>query len=133
MFPTEKVISRIAKKFLDEGTWLTIGEGALKIIAIMVISGIVTRLGKIAIHNTFKLRNSSLLRTSERREATLEKLIDSILSYVVYFISFLMILSVLTIDVKALLAGAGIVGLAVGFGAQVLALDFLYRSGRDEA
>jgi moderate conductance mechanosensitive channel len=125
MFPTEKVISGMSEKLLNEGTWLTIGEGALKIIAIMVISSILTRLGKVAIHNTFKLRNSSPLRTSERREATLEKLIDSILSYVVYFISFLMILSVLTIDVKALLAGAGIVGLAVGFGAQNLVKDIL--------
>jgi moderate conductance mechanosensitive channel len=125
MFPTEKVMEKMAEKFLDEGLWLTIGQGALKIIAISVVSSIVIRLGKVAIHNTFKLRNSSLLRTSERREATLEKLIDSILSYVVYFIAFLMVLSVLTIDVKALLAGAGIIGLAVGFGAQNLVKDIL--------
>jgi moderate conductance mechanosensitive channel len=125
LFPTEKDIESTTDKLLNEGTWLTIGEGALKILAILVISGIVIRLGKVAIHNTFKLRNNSLLRTSERREATLEKLIDNILSYVVYFIAFLMILSVLTIDVKALLAGAGIVGLAVGFGAQSLVKDIL--------
>lgn len=125
LFPTEKDIESTTDKLLNEGTWLTIGEGALKILAIIVISGIVIRLGKVAIHNTFKLRNNSLLRTSERREATLEKLIDNILSYVVYFIAFLMILSVLTIDVKALLAGAGIVGLAVGFGAQSLVKDIL--------
>ncbi|HJV18040.1 MAG TPA: mechanosensitive ion channel family protein, partial [Bacillales bacterium] len=112
-------------KLLNEGTWLTFGEGALKILAIIVISGIVIRLGKVTIHNTFKLKNNSLLRTSERREATLEKLLDNILSNAVYFIAFLMILSVLTIDVKALLAGAGIVGLAVGFGAQSLVKDIL--------
>jgi moderate conductance mechanosensitive channel len=125
LFPTEKDIESTTDKLLNEGTWLTIGEGALKILAIIVISGIVIRLGKVAIHNTFKLRNNSLLRTSERREATLEKLLDNILSYAVYFIAFLMILSVLTIDVKALLAGAGIVGLAVGFGAQSLVKDIL--------
>lgn len=125
MFPSIKVISSDTEKFLSEGTWLAIGEGALKILAIIVISNIVTRLGRIAIHNTFKLRGSSLLRTFERREATLEKLIDSILSYVVYFIAIIMILSVLTIDVKALLAGAGIVGLAVGFGAQNVVKDIL--------
>ena len=37
----------------------------------------------------------------------------------------MMILSVLTIDVKALIAGAGIVGLAVGFGAQNLVKDII--------
>ncbi|WML42465.1 mechanosensitive ion channel family protein [Neobacillus sp. PS3-40] len=125
MIPTEKVINRMTERLVDEGMWLTIGEGVIKIVAIMVISSILIRLGKVAIHNMFKIRNRSPLRTSERREATIEKLIDSILSYVVYFISFLMILSVLTIDVKALLAGAGIVGLAVGFGAQNLVKDIL--------
>jgi small conductance mechanosensitive channel len=65
------------------------------------------------------------LRTSERREETLSKLLDNVLSYVIYFIAFMMILSILGIDVKALLAGAGIVGLAIGFGAQSLVKDIL--------
>ncbi|MDP4084664.1 MAG: mechanosensitive ion channel family protein [Bacillota bacterium] len=121
----EKVVDKMAEKLLNENAWITFGEGILKIIAILVISGLLIRIGKITIHNTFKIRNRSPLRTSERREATLEKLMDNILSYVVYFIAFLMILSVLTIDVKALLAGAGIVGLAVGFGAQNLVKDIL--------
>lgn len=117
--------NKFYEKLLSEATWLIIGEGLLKILAIAVISNILIRLGKATIHNTFKLRNRSPLPTSERREATLEKLLDNILSYVVYFIAFLMILSVLNIDVKALLAGAGIVGLAVGFGAQNLVKDIL--------
>ena len=37
----------------------------------------------------------------------------------------MMILSVLTIDVKALIAGAGVVGFAVGFGAQSLVKDVM--------
>lgn len=131
MFPTEKVIQSITDKFQNEETWLGIGEGFLKILAILVIAKILIRLGKITIHNMIKLRRRTTLspfvslRLSERREATLLKLIDNILSYVIYFIAFMMILSVLTIDVKALLAGAGIVGLAVGFGAQNLVKDIL--------
>lgn len=131
MFPTEKVIQRIVDKFQNEETWLGIGEGFLKIIAILVISRLLIRIGKITIHNMVKFRTRTSLtpfaslRISERREATLLKLIDNILSYVIYFIAFMMILSVLTIDVKALLAGAGIVGLAVGFGAQNLVKDIL--------
>jgi small-conductance mechanosensitive channel len=122
---TEKGMQKIMEKFQNEDTWLGIGEGLIKIIAIFIIANILIRIGKLAIHNIFKIRNLSPLNTSERREETLSKLLDSILSYVVYFIAFMMILSVLTIDVKALLAGAGIVGLAVGFGAQNLVKDII--------
>ncbi|XJZ27320.1 mechanosensitive ion channel family protein [Bacillota bacterium Lsc_1132] len=131
MFPTEKVIQSVVDKFQNEETWLAIGEGFLKIFAILIVAKILIRVGKITIHNMVKIRaRASLtpfvsLRMSERREATLLRLIDNILSYVVYFIAFMMILSVLNIDVKALLAGAGIVGLAVGFGAQSLVKDIL--------
>ncbi|MEH7353327.1 mechanosensitive ion channel family protein [Neobacillus drentensis] len=112
-------------KFQNEDTWLNLGGAVLKIVAIMVIANIIVRIGKVAIHNIFKIRNLSPLNTTERREDTLSKLLDSVLTYVVYFIAIMMILSVLGIDVKALIAGAGIVGLAVGFGAQSLVKDVI--------
>ncbi|MGG5254478.1 mechanosensitive ion channel family protein [Neobacillus sp. SM06] len=131
MFPTEKVIQGFMNKFQNEETWLVIGTGILKILAILIIAKVLIRVGKLAIHNMVKIRTRTSLspfvslRISERREATLLKLIDNILSYVVYFIAFMMILSLFNINVSALLAGAGIVGLAVGFGAQSLVKDIL--------
>ncbi len=131
MFPTEKVIQGFMNKFQNEETWLAIGIGILKILAILIIAKVLIRVGKLAIHNMVKIRTRTSLspfvslRISERREATLLKLIDNILSYVVYFIVFMMILSLFNINVSALLAGAGIVGLAVGFGAQSLVKDIL--------
>ncbi len=122
---TSKGIQADINKFQNEATWLNLGEGLLKIIAILVVANIIVRIGKVAIHNIFKIRTLSPLNTSERREDTLSKLLDSVLTYVVYFIAIMMILSVLGIDVKALLAGAGIVGLAVGFGAQSLVKDII--------
>lgn len=118
-------MQRFFDKFQNEETWMTIGEGLLKIIAILIIAKILIKIGKVAIHNVFKLRTRSPLKTNERRDETLAKLLDNIISYVVYFFAFMMILSVLTIDVKALLAGAGVVGLAVGFGAQSLVKDVI--------
>jgi moderate conductance mechanosensitive channel len=119
------IYSKIKLEVLNEQNWLSIGEVLLKIIAIVILSGIVIRIGKVAIHNIFKVRIKSPIRTSERRENTLMKLLENILTYAVSFMAFLMILSTLTIDVKALLAGAGIVGLAVGFGAQNLVKDII--------
>lgn len=122
---TQKGMERLLNKFQNEDTWLNLGVDLLKIIAILVITNILIRIGKLMIHNIFKIRNLSPLNTSDRREETLSKLLDSVLTYVVYFIAFMMILSVLGIDVKALIAGAGVVGLAVGFGAQSLVKDVI--------
>jgi moderate conductance mechanosensitive channel len=121
----QRIMNNLMMTFSNENTWIAIGEGFIKIIAIFMISSILIRIGKLTIHNIFKIRDRSPLRTSHRREETLSRLLDNILSYVVYFIAFIMVLSVLNIDVKALLAGAGIVGLAVGFGAQSLVKDIL--------
>ncbi|WP_042354575.1 mechanosensitive ion channel family protein [Bacillus rubiinfantis] len=122
---TEKGMQKLLAKFENEDTWLQLGEGLIKIIIIMAIAKIVIRLGKVAIHNIFKLRNLSPLSTSERREETLAKLLDNTLTYVVYFIASMMVLSILGIEVRALIAGAGVVGLAVGFGAQSLVKDII--------
>ncbi|MFB5193936.1 mechanosensitive ion channel family protein [Neobacillus sp. KR4-4] len=122
---TQKGMQKLIDKFQNEDTWLALGEGLLKIMAILIITNILIRIGKLMIHNIFKIRNLSPLSTSERREETLSRLLDNVLSYVVYFIAFMMILSVLGIDVKALIAGAGVVGLAVGFGAQSLVKDVI--------
>ncbi|MFD1734959.1 mechanosensitive ion channel family protein [Bacillus salitolerans] len=109
----------------NKEVWIKIGEGLLKIILILIISTILIRIGKVAIHNIFKVRAKSPLVVTERREATLTKLLVNILTYVIYFISFIMILEVFTINVTALLAGAGVAGLAIGFGAQNLVRDVI--------
>jgi moderate conductance mechanosensitive channel len=120
-----KIYNQIKLEILNEENWLSLGEVLFKIIAIVILTGILIRIGKVAIQNIFKVRSKAPIRTSERRENTLMKLLENILTYAVSFMAFLMILSTLTIDVKALLAGAGIVGLAVGFGAQNLVKDII--------
>ncbi|KON85939.1 mechanosensitive ion channel protein MscS [Sporosarcina globispora] len=125
MSPIEKMINSMIDMLSNEQTWISIGEGIFKIFAILIVMSILIRVGKLAIRNIFKVRAPSSLRISERRETTLIKLLENMLTYVVFFVAAIMILSVLTIDVKALLAGAGIVGLAVGFGAQSLVKDII--------
>ncbi|WP_246861290.1 mechanosensitive ion channel family protein [Bacillus sp. REN3] len=110
---------------MSEQLWFNVAESILKIVLILIVSGILIRIGKLAISNFFKMRTKYPLRISDRREATLIKLLQNVLSYVIYFIAIVMILSVLTINVQAMLAGAGIVGLAVGFGAQSLVKDVI--------
>jgi moderate conductance mechanosensitive channel len=121
----QKVVDKAADKLIDNEFWFDLGQGAIKIIAIMLITYIALKLGRTAIRNVFRVRSKAPLKFSERREATLLKLLENVLTYVVYFISLMTILSTLGIDIKGLIAGAGIVGLAIGFGAQNLVRDII--------
>ncbi|MBT2638711.1 MULTISPECIES: mechanosensitive ion channel family protein [unclassified Bacillus (in: firmicutes)] len=122
---TEAFFNKMSQKLMDEDLWFAVGEGTLKILAILIVSVLLIRVGKLAIHNVFKMKTRGPIRVSERREMTLMKLLENVLTYVVYFIAIMSILAAMTIDVKAMLAGAGIVGLAVGFGAQSLVKDII--------
>ncbi|PPA68505.1 mechanosensitive ion channel family protein [Jeotgalibacillus proteolyticus] len=109
----------------DEEIWLSLGFTIIKIIFIILIAGITVRLAKTIIANVFNIRSKAPLHVSERREKTLLKLLQNIVTYVVYFVAILTILSAVSIDVTGLIAGAGILGLAVGFGAQNLVRDII--------
>jgi moderate conductance mechanosensitive channel len=60
-----------------------------------------------------------------KRARTLGALVQRVLTIVVVSIGALMILRELRVDITPILTGAGIVGLAVGFGAQTLVRDII--------
>ncbi|MBK3496809.1 mechanosensitive ion channel family protein [Viridibacillus sp. YIM B01967] len=116
------------KTVTSEEMWIDIGIATVKIIAITILSMIIVRVAKMAIRKAFEIRMkapSPLQPASERRHRTILRLLQSIISYVVYFSAILAVLSAMNIEVAGLLAGAGIVGLAVGFGAQSLVKDVI--------
>lgn len=108
------------------GLWITIGEGVLRIVLIIILALIIVRVTRKLVDRLFKRRESGPIRITERRENTLKKLIKNVVAYVVYFIAIIMVLdNVLGFNVGALLAGAGVAGLAIGFGAQNLVRDII--------
>ncbi len=60
----------------------------------------------------------------EQRVATLVKVVSSVARAVIGSVTAVMVLSAVGIDVAPLIAGAGIAGVAVGFGAQSIVKDF---------
>ncbi|MCP6726481.1 MAG: mechanosensitive ion channel family protein [Patescibacteria group bacterium] len=60
-----------------------------------------------------------------QRAETLGKVVVSIGNAVIYSIVLLMILDLFGIDIRPILAGAGVIGLAIGFGAQSLVKEFV--------
>src|SRR5690625_271752 len=109
--------------------WLAIGSAAFRIVLIIIIATFIIRMSKKIIYRVFsdhKRKRATPIRITARMENILKKLSAYVISYVVYFIAFIMILdNVLGFNVGALLAGAGVAGLAIGFGAQNLVRDII--------
>lgn len=102
-----------------------VGLMALKIAGIVVAAKLALNFSRIAITRAFarKLVKDSLMEN--RRAQTLESLLKNMVTYLVFFVSGLMVLQVFNVNTSAILASAGILGLAVGFGAQNLVKDII--------
>lgn len=107
-------------------TWvITTG---LRILGIVIGAYITIRLAALVtrrVEGAFDDDDPSTMNEREKRAATLGKVLRNILRIVIWSIALLMVLNELEIDVGPLLAGVGIVGLAVGFGAQSLVKDIV--------
>lgn len=112
-------------KLMSETLWEAVLAATIEILFIITLAFIVVRIGKVVIKKFFILRMKAPLSHSERRQKTISRLLQSVISYVVYFSAILASLSAINIDVTGLLAGAGIAGLAIGFGAQSLVKDII--------
>lgn len=117
-------ISKLKNFLLDADTWSSFTSQIIKIIIIILLAGLVVRIGKVIIRRMFSFKMKTRIRASERREKTLLKLLENTLSYIIYFSAILAILSEF-MDISGLLASAGVLGLAVGFGAQSLVKDVI--------
>lgn len=121
----ERIWERTLEFIMNEALWISIGTALLKILLILVLMVIVVKIGKSTIERVMILRSKTPIGYTERRQNTLIKLLQNGLTYIVYFAGILAILSTVNINVAGLLAGAGIAGLAIGFGAQSLVKDII--------
>jgi small-conductance mechanosensitive channel len=73
----------------------------------------------------FVRHTGGLTETQKQRRLTVAPLCKNFLKYFVYFSALIAALNVLNIDPTPILAGAGILGVAIGFGAQSLIEDIV--------
>jgi moderate conductance mechanosensitive channel len=100
----------------------------INVVLILAGAFVVVRAANLAIdHMQFKLsrRHAATDLEWQRRAATLGGILTSMVSTLVAFVAILMLLRELSVDVLPLLTGAGIAGLAIGFGAQNLVRDII--------
>lgn len=117
---TQNIIAGIQQHFVENDPVMTYFMPALKIATIIVVSFIILRYSGHWVDQLFLLRH-----VDEKRSQTLSKLLKSIIHYAVYFIAILTILINIGLNPTPVLAGAGILGLAIGFGAQNLVKDII--------
>ncbi|HRW86721.1 MAG TPA: mechanosensitive ion channel family protein [Bacteroidales bacterium] len=90
-------------------------------ITYIVLSRIVRRAVKISV-----VRDQGMTEEAEiKRENTLIRIFNGAIRIIMILIALLMILQEVGIEIGPILAGAGVVGLAVGFGAQYLIRDII--------
>ncbi|AEG17030.1 MscS Mechanosensitive ion channel [Desulfofundulus kuznetsovii DSM 6115] len=120
----ESALRQVAVAQLMAVDWSKVFGTGIKILLILVLAFIVMRLGDAAVERFFNNWNK-LGPVDGRRAQTLRTLLKSGLRYTIYFIVMVTILNLFGVRVEAILAGAGVVGLAVGFGAQNLVRDVI--------
>ena len=89
-------------------------------LAAFVIRFVVTRASNRVIRQAFG--------TNERRDqrsSTISTVLNTITTVMIWGTAFLMALTVMGVNIGPLLASAGIIGVALGFGAQTLVKDYI--------
>lgn len=106
--------------------WL-LGHG-VNIVIIAIGASIVVRAADLAIEqlqHRLSQRHAERDLEWQRRASTISGILTRLVNAAVVFVAVLMLLRELSIDIVPILTGAGIVGLAVGFGAQNLVRDVI--------
>lgn len=109
----------------SSSTWETVIQVAVRIVLIFVFSRIAKMVLYRLIDHFANPKASKRFKLRTRRVQTVGKLMKNTVSYVLNFIVILLILGEFHINLAPLLAGAGVVGLAIGFGAQSLVKDVI--------
>jgi small-conductance mechanosensitive channel len=97
----------------------------LRAIAIIITIGVVIAIIEVSKFITDRVLHERKGRKLTKKRKTLIPLINTTIKIGVAFIGGIVVLDQLGVNTKPILAGAGIVGLAVGFGAQALVKDVI--------
>src|SRR5215210_6160708 len=113
----------------------TLRDSAFQVAIIVIVALVVLRFGRLAIHGIIKAlidREASEGTAQElsaievhKRMDTLDQLGGNVIRFFVVVIAGLMVLRSFGLDIGPAVAGLGVVGIAVGFGAQSLVRDYL--------
>jgi small conductance mechanosensitive channel len=100
------------------------GPLLIRVISMFLAASVLVEVVRVLVGRLL-LASPSASDDTQRRRVTFVGLIQTIVKYIVYFCVSMMVLTDLGIDPTPILAGAGILGLTVGLGAQKIVQDLL--------
>ena len=112
------------KEYLNVAAQWLLTSG-LRILLIVILSLIAMRIARYLSTRIFSISKRREDPEFQKRVDTLGSIIRYVIVFAVFVISGIMIMGEFGIQVGPVLAAAGIVGLAVGFGAQSLVQDII--------
>ncbi|WP_373230401.1 mechanosensitive ion channel family protein [Cohnella sp.] len=121
----ERFVNHLWDLIRDTQMWTAASMVLLKIILIIIVSRLALMAVNRFIDHVTSEKRSSRLKLRTRRIQTVGRLLKNTASYTLNFIAGLLILGEFHIQITPLLAGAGVLGLAIGFGAQSLVKDVI--------
>ncbi len=107
--------------WLSENAQLLILQAVISVVTIFALGACIIELSNAAVEYLFRRK----LSAQQARMNTLLPIVRNLLLLTLFTLFGLTLLSQLGLNVMPLLAGAGVVGFAVGFGAQTLIKDML--------
>ncbi|MEI7028008.1 mechanosensitive ion channel family protein [Paenibacillus sp. y28] len=117
--------TKMVAYFTDPLLWTTLLLIVVKIAAILIVSRLFIKVAHKTANHFMSVKDRGPIKLDTRRTHTIGKLFNNVISYIVNFIAVLLILKLLGFDLAPFLAGAGVLGLAIGFGAQSLVKDVI--------
>ncbi len=140
--PTADAVADVVDQVTDVNFWVSdVAPTAIRVVIILILAVVirvmlvraVDRVVARRVQKQLEAAGSASLGSSTAIEAergaqrahTLGSLFHNIISIAVYTVAGLLLLAQLGFNLGPLIAGAGIIGVALGFGAQSLVADFL--------
>lgn len=122
------------QSFLDNLVAWALTSG-IKVVVILIVAWVATRVAKLVIRkvlrNLVRVKNGIKqgrfegIDLADERLKTLEKVCSSVAKTAVWLIALITLLPEFGVNIGPLLAGLGIAGLALGFGARSLVADYI--------
>ncbi|MBP2002345.1 small conductance mechanosensitive channel [Paenibacillus shirakamiensis] len=109
----------------DMSMWEHVLMTALRILIIVVLTRVFIKVIFKIIDTSLRRRETSRINVNARRFITAGELLKNVVSVAGNFVMMMLLLAEIGINLTPLLTGAGVLGLAIGFGAQSLVKDVI--------
>jgi small-conductance mechanosensitive channel len=126
IIPHQRLIDRLMDAWQNDFL-IFVNDKLPKLIMVVIIAFVLYRILKFGTHHLRALSKREIVVKASRSAqlSTLASIVETAGIGVIAFIAVIHTLSVFSINVAPLLASAGVVGLAIGFGAQTIVHDVI--------